>query len=350
MALPISPNSISLSQVAVELGRSASATTSLGETAVRALAGVASGAISLSNLYGKSSVIQKGFSAGGFIGGAIHTGSIRVFDFTVESTGTSSATLSIARSTTAGVNSNDRGYYCTGITSGPVHYAEIDGLEFSNETSINPSATLALARTNAGATNSNTRGYVMGGSIINIYYAEIDGLIFSSETAINPSAALVVARPYLSCASSSTVGYGMGGQIALYADSTEIDGIIFSTETVANPAAVLGYTMAAGGEANSSSSGYAVGDSYPAGSRANKLLFASETISVISGSGLLRENLASLNSSTNGYFLGGFIGSTYYLTGIDGITFSTDTVSNPTAVLPEGIYGNRGTQPYANNP
>ena len=40
--------------VNIELGRSATATISLGESAVRTLAGVASGAISLSNLYGKS--------------------------------------------------------------------------------------------------------------------------------------------------------------------------------------------------------------------------------------------------------------------------------------------------------
>lgn len=49
-----SSGAISLSNVSVELGRSASATTSLGEAAVRGLAGVASGPISLSNLYGKS--------------------------------------------------------------------------------------------------------------------------------------------------------------------------------------------------------------------------------------------------------------------------------------------------------
>lgn len=49
-----SSGAISLSNVSVELGRSASATTSLGEAAVRALAGIASGPISLSNLYGKS--------------------------------------------------------------------------------------------------------------------------------------------------------------------------------------------------------------------------------------------------------------------------------------------------------
>lgn len=51
-----SSGAISLSNVSVELGRSAPATTSLGEAAVRTLAGVASGPISLSNLYGKSNV------------------------------------------------------------------------------------------------------------------------------------------------------------------------------------------------------------------------------------------------------------------------------------------------------
>lgn len=57
MTLP-SSGAISLANVSVELGRSSTATTSLGETAVRTLAGVASGAISLSNLYGKSNALS----------------------------------------------------------------------------------------------------------------------------------------------------------------------------------------------------------------------------------------------------------------------------------------------------
>lgn len=55
MTLPAS-GQISISQVSVELGRASNATTSLGESAVRTLAGVPSGAISMSNLWGKSNV------------------------------------------------------------------------------------------------------------------------------------------------------------------------------------------------------------------------------------------------------------------------------------------------------
>ena len=53
MPLPTSPNAISLNQVNTELGLSATAAITLNDSAVRALAGVASGAISMNNLRGK---------------------------------------------------------------------------------------------------------------------------------------------------------------------------------------------------------------------------------------------------------------------------------------------------------
>lgn len=55
MTLPAS-GQISFSQVSTELGASSTATRSLGDSTVRTLAGVASGAISMSNLHGKSNV------------------------------------------------------------------------------------------------------------------------------------------------------------------------------------------------------------------------------------------------------------------------------------------------------
>jgi hypothetical protein len=54
MALPAS-GAISLNQVNVELGNAGTASINMGSAAVRGLFGVASGAISMSNGYGKSS-------------------------------------------------------------------------------------------------------------------------------------------------------------------------------------------------------------------------------------------------------------------------------------------------------
>lgn len=62
MTLP-SSGPISFNAINVELGQAGTTTASLGQASYRALAGVASGAISLSNFYGKSSVAYRGYGA-----------------------------------------------------------------------------------------------------------------------------------------------------------------------------------------------------------------------------------------------------------------------------------------------
>lgn len=74
----------------LELGRAASATSSLNETSLRSLAGVASGAISLSNFFGKSSlsyVSTLGFDGSTFSDSETEIGSSLSF-FQIRSDGT----------------------------------------------------------------------------------------------------------------------------------------------------------------------------------------------------------------------------------------------------------------------
>jgi hypothetical protein len=91
VALPT--GTISMSQVNTELGRSSTATITLGESAVRTLAGVPSGAISMDNLRGKSNI---NFTpAGGTSAGS----PVSVSDFEVYP-GSASVTISCTQSAT----------------------------------------------------------------------------------------------------------------------------------------------------------------------------------------------------------------------------------------------------------
>ncbi len=89
MTLPAS-GPISISAVNVELGRSSTAAISLGETAVRNLAGKATGSISLGNLYGKTAgttiiVTEGSYTDGGKVpfvyAGYAGTGAIATYPF-----------------------------------------------------------------------------------------------------------------------------------------------------------------------------------------------------------------------------------------------------------------------------
>ena len=108
-------------------------------------------------------------------------------------------------------------------------------------------------------------GY-FGGGLATDVTSEIDGIQFDTESAINPTATLSVARHLLAGVNSSSRGYFGGGSSTAGATPVvaEIDGIQFSDESSINPTATL-------------------------------------TIP--------RTFLAAVNSSTRGYFGGGFIGT-----------------------------------------
>lgn len=333
---------ISLSQVNTELGLAATANVSLGASNVRTLAGVASGLIALSHLYGKSNVVAvtgKGYFAGGdstytvsgtaygaldskidgmdFITEAAINPSARLALFGVYVTGInsttkgyvsgfnygaskticvfifvneSSTTLSIdlkKRYSTAGVNSLIKGYFAGGFDS-YIPNSIVDGILFSTETAFTIGSVIAVARSNLSGVNSNAKGYFAGGSN-GTMLAEIDGINFSTDTGINPAATLSKARWDFTGVNSATRGYFAGGNDNVTALLNEIDGIDFATEAAINPSAAL----------------------------------------VVS-----RRRLAGVNSSAKGYFAGGETRLNETLTAeIDGIDFSTEAAINPSVAL-----------------
>jgi hypothetical protein len=107
MALP-SSGEITMNQVNVELGLSGTASISLNDAAVRGLAGVASGTISLYNLYGKSAglfgtISGLSFSSGGFYSVSYGFGGIAVDSSeNIHIVGTSGSNIYVAKITVSG--------------------------------------------------------------------------------------------------------------------------------------------------------------------------------------------------------------------------------------------------------
>lgn len=284
-----SSGSISLGQVNTELGRSATATISLGESAVRTLAGIASGTISLSNLYGKSNIAPTASFKGYWAGGDLSSGQTAV----------------------------------------------IDGIQFSNDSTFNPSISMGDGgRRNSGATHASTRGYSMGHTSGTAN--SIDGITFSSETAYNPSASLSPAV-WSGTVNSYTVAYGGSST-----GSNQVAAFTFATETAYTPSSTFAqYTEFGGLSNNSSGKGYFVGGE--SGTKTvtyyntfRGILFSNDT--AFSVSATLAEyaiskitNATSQKHNSYGLIFGGNGGTG--VSSIDGMDLSNETSYNPSATL-----------------
>lgn len=322
MALQAS-GAISLSQVNMELGLAAGAFISLGASNVRTLAGVASGLIALSNLYGKS----KGETGKGYIN--IPKTSIFRIDFSNDSFGNIASTFSDSNYWNASVNSAIKGYFAGGSTAFLYgsNSDKIFSIVFNTESTTILTSVLTVVRYGAAGVNSTTKGYFGGGYDNSSYSVEIDGIIFSNEATINPSATLITPRCQFAGVNSNTRGYFAGG-LFYGGFSSEIDGITFATEAAINPSAALISAREEFSGLNSDTKGYFAGGYNGSGlNSVNALNFSSETTYNLSATLTIDQvNFGAVNSLKNGYFTNGHNGNFSSGSPIHKLDFTTETV------------------------
>lgn len=274
--------------VNLELGKAATAFITMNDTDLRSLFGVASGSISLSQGYGKSS-------------------------FTVNAT---------------------RGYFGGGNGYPNVgSFANVDRMEFSTETLSSLGNQLPFIHRNNGNTgvNNTSRGYSLIGP-------DVIGIEFASETGTNPAVEMPSSRSWSAAFQSTSRGYRMGGYDGVAAAYVnDIDSLQFSDETYVNTASSLEGTIGFTGAVNTATRGYNVGGTFIGPNAVlntmRRMQFSDESVSII-GAVLptARENLDGVASETRGYFGGGNV-TPIGLTEIDGIVFASETAINPGAAL-----------------
>lgn len=188
---------------------------------------------------------------------------------------------------------------------------------------------------NLGLANSTARGigYVMGFADLLTASTRIDQLEFSTEAISQTAASLPIAIGGTGGFNSSTKGYAAGGFSASMNDSTNlIQNLTFSSLAVAVNAAVLATAPYKPGSVNSDTAGYVgTGALFSGGNfvacytQVCGLRYSTETSTgVLTNITVAREFVAGINSSSRGYFGGGYNQNVTYST-IDGIQFSTET-------------------------
>ena len=146
--------------IALELSRSGTAQISLNDSDVRNLVSIVSGQISLSNFYGVSSLVLKGF-----YGLSSANYNVEVLDWTTEATALTGTGYTVNRESGTGAGSaNNKGYWLGGGTTGaPIN--TIDGINFANFALITTGVGLTYNRVYGASCRSNTTAYYHGGTI-----------------------------------------------------------------------------------------------------------------------------------------------------------------------------------------
>ena len=276
-------------------------------------------------------------------------------DFSNETVSASGNNLPTSRGSLAALSggqsinrgSKTYGYFLGGTsTPPPTFHSTITRLDFSNETVSNPTKNLLETNSNFSSVANNYYGYNAGGyafpPVPFAYKNTISRLDFSNETINLPGKNLPLGRSGPASVTSSSYGYFGGGYIALppgiyFCTIIRLD---FSNETVSDPGKNFPSGRSSIASVTSSSYGYFVnGFNVDPGygnyiNTISRLDFSSETISIPSNSfPSIKNNSKTVSNSSFGYFGGANDGLASNV--ISRLDFSNETVSDPGKNLPQ---------------
>jgi hypothetical protein len=291
---------------------------------------------------GAGGSIPKGYAMGGTT--TVRVTGIEGFNFDTETAFDPSAVLSVARTMPSGASGGLKGFAGGGENATPANVNEIDGIVFATEVASDPSATLAVARADPSgiSASSTNKGYWGGGvNTSSNVVSEIDGINFAGDTAINPSAVLNNGvRRWQGSFENADKGY-FGGGSDQTTQQPNIDGLTYSTEASFDIGSNLpnGNNLGARGVSSlDQDKGYWLGGMDgilgPWITQVEGLNMATDaTLNPSMTISVARSQGAPVSGKLRGYMLAGQTGLGTNTTEIDGIIFSSETLTDPSAVL-----------------
>lgn len=278
--------------------------------------------------------------AGYFMGGyqTNETASIQKFTHSTELQSQIAATLTTQRNSPTGLSSTSKGYSGAGQSIG-VFVSVYDALSFGSETRATLSATVAQTRTTAGgASNFSVAGYIAGGTSNNAvtgHLSNIEKFTYATEAnSVSTTSLTQTAFAVYGGQNSGVAGYYAGG-LRTYSPevyNNQIWKLSFATDTISTPTSMSYSTYNNTILSNQGTCIYLFSGSNQSGpisgNPLSKVVFSTDTYSIISGQSLVNAGGYQTTSSETGnvgYYVGG--GTSPYKT-VRSINYVTDVRSD----------------------